>query len=195
MIAAAVILAVIVLVCILRVGITVVYNEDGFALDAYFGPVRFQLFPSDKEKTKSGKKQKEKTQDTAVKAGVKAGKLESLKNQLPSIKKALSRLKRKLRIRELTIYYMAAGTDAAAAAMSFGAASVGYGIILPLLENNFKIKKRDLRASVSFEVTEPYIYVKAILSLALWEVFYVGFGLVLNIIKSERMKAKIRKAV
>ena len=67
-------------------------------------------------------------------------------------------------------------------------------MILPLIENNFNIKKRDLRASVNFEAAEPYIYVKAILSLAVWEAVYVAFGVVKNMIKSENMRAKIRKA-
>jgi hypothetical protein len=90
---------------------------------------------------------------------------------------------------------MAAGTDPAQTALYFGGASAGYGILLPLLENNFNIKKRDLRAAVNFEASEPYIFVRAQISLAIWEAFYVGFGLVKNLVKSENMRAKIRKAV
>lgn len=189
MIAAAVILAVLLLISFLRVGIIAVYCDVGLILDAYIGPVKIKILPSKKIKTK--KEKREKTGESVV----KAGKLETLKNQLPSLKKALSRLKRKLLIKELTIYYMAAGADPAAAALYFGAASTGYGMILPLLENNFNIKKRDLRASVNFEVSEPYIYVKAALSLAVWEAVYVAFDFMVNMVKSENMRAKTRKAV
>lgn len=191
MIAAAAVLAVLILICFLRVGMTALYNEDGFGLDAFVGPVAKRIFPSEKAK---GKNKKEKRKETAE-GVIKAGKLEGLRDQLPSLRKALSRLKRKLLIKELTIYYMAAGTDPAAAALYFGAASVGYGMIVPLLENNFNIKKRDMRTAVNFEASEPYIYVKARLSLAVWEVFYVAFGLIVNFIKSENMRAKFRKAV
>ncbi len=191
MIAAAAVLAFLLLISFLRVGITAVYEEVGFILEAYIGPVIIKIFPADKTRKESRKEKKEKTREGVV----KAGRLESLRNQLPSLKKAFSRFKRKLLIKELTIYYMAAGSDPAATALYFGAASAGYGMILPLLENNFNIKKRDLRATVNFEVTEPYIYVKARLSLAVWEVFYVAFGLIINIIKSENMRAKLRKAV
>ena len=194
MIALGIVLVVLLLICLVRIGVVAVYSEDGFTVDAYIAPVRIQVLPTQgktKGKKKDKKKKKAKTADTAV----KAGRLESLKNQLPSLNKALSRLKRKLRVNELTIYYMAAGLDPAATALYFGAASAGYGIILPLLENNFNIKKRDLRAAVNFEATEPYIYVKAKLSLAVWEVFYVGFGLVKNLVMSENMRAKFRKAV
>jgi hypothetical protein len=89
---------------------------------------------------------------------------------------------------------MAAGADPAATAINFGAVNTVYGMILPLIENNFNIRNRDLRASVNFESDEPYIYVKAILSLAVWEAVYVAFGVVKNMIKSENMRAKIRKA-
>ena len=59
---------------------------------------------------------------------------------------------------------MAAGADPAATA-KFGAVNTVYGMILPLIENNFNIRNRDLRASVNFESDEPYIYVKAICRL------------------------------
>lgn len=194
MIAVAAVLAVLILICFLRIGVVAMYSEDGFILDAYIGPVTLKIFPSDKAKKKDKKSKKTKKEKTPEDA-VKPGRLESLRSQLPSIKIALSRLKRKLLINELIIYFMAAGTDPAATALHFGAASAGYGMILPILENNFNIKKRDLRASINFEVSEPYIYIKARLSLAVWEVIYVTFGLLINILKSENTKAKFRKAV
>ncbi|NLT14173.1 MAG: DUF2953 domain-containing protein [Clostridiales bacterium] len=188
MIIAAAILAFLILICFLRVRLLAQYDEDGFILSAYVGPFRKRILPDDKKKQRKEKKEK------ARESVIKAGRLESLKAQLPSLKQALSRLKRKLLIKELSIHYMAAGADPAATAMYFGAASAGYGMILPLIENNFNIKNRDLRTSVSFEAAEPYIYVKAILSLAVWEAVYVVFGVVKNMVKSENMRAKIRKA-
>ncbi len=191
MIIAAAVLAFLILICFLRVKLVIMYDESGFALIAYLGPFPKRILPSGKKKKGRPKKKKAEAREGIE----RAGRLESLKNQLPSFKQALSRLKRKLVIKELTIHYMAAGTDPAATALYFGAASAGYGMILPLLENNFNIRKRDLRATVNFEAAEPYIFVKAILSLAVWEAVYVAFGVIKNIIKSENMRAKIRKAV
>jgi predicted MPP superfamily phosphohydrolase len=53
MIAAAAVLAFIILLSFLRVGVTAIYEEDGFTLDAYFGPVIIKILPSDKTKRKS----------------------------------------------------------------------------------------------------------------------------------------------
>jgi hypothetical protein len=192
MIVLAVIIAVLLLICFVRLGAVVEYGEEGITAVASVGPLRIRLLPRGvKRKTEKKKKGKEQ----AAGAAVKAGRLESLKNQLPSLNRALARLKRRLLINELTIHYMAAVTDPAQTALYFGGASAGYGIILPLLENNFRIKKRDLRAAVNFEATEPYIFIRAKLTLAVWEAIYVGFGLVKNILKSESMRAKLRKAV
>jgi hypothetical protein len=190
MIALGIVLAVLLLICLIRVGIIVVYSEDGFTADAVIGFIRLRLVP--RRDKKAGKKASKRQ---AAEGAVKAGRLASLKQHLPSINQALSKLKRRLVITQLTIYYMAAGTDPAATAMSFGGVSAGYGILLPLLENNFNVKKRDLRATVNFNAAEPYIYVKARLSLAVWEAINIGFGLVKNLVKSGNMRAKIRKAV
>jgi hypothetical protein len=64
-----------------------------------------------------------------------------------------------------------------------------------LLENHFRIKKRDFRASVSFDKTEPYIYARARLSLAVWEAVYVAWALVKGMLHNEKTATKVRKAV
>jgi hypothetical protein len=191
MIIAAAVLAFLILISLLRIKLIALYNQDGFVLKASIGPIPIKILPSEKTE-KEGRKKKKKE---ALENVEKAGRLEGLKNQLPSIKQALSKLKRRLVIKELTIHYMAAGTDPASTALYFGAASIGYGLILPLLENNFKIRKRDLRATVNFETSEPYIFVKAVLSLAIWEAVTIAFSVVKNMMKSQNMRAKIRKAV
>ena len=185
------VLGALLLICLIRVGVIVEFSESGFTADAVIlGFIKPRLVPGRKKKA-GGKRAKRQ----AAQGAAKAGRLAGLKEQLPSIKQALARLKRRLLINELTIYYMAAGSDPAAAAMSFGGASAGYGILLPMIENNFRIKKRDLRATVNFNVPEPYIYVKAQLSLAVWEAVYVAGGFVITLVKSNTARAKIRKAV
>lgn len=199
MIVAAVVLAIFVIIALLPVGVIAEYCDAGVSADAVIGPLRFKLITTEKETKKKGKKvkkeKKEKKEKKAAEGVKKAGRLVDLKEQLPAINKALDRLKRKLTIKELTIHYMAAGTDAAATALYFGAASIGFGLILPLLENNFNVKKRDLRTAVSFEVTEPYIYLKAKLSLLIWEVIYIASGAFISFMKYKTKNTEDRKAV
>lgn len=188
MIAAAIVLSVLLLLCFLRFGIIIEYGSNGFTAVAYIGFLKKKIYPFKQEK-------REKRKERDAQTEKKAGKLKQLKSQLTAICEALSRLRRKLRIKELTIYYMAAGADPAAAAMCFGAASIAYGFITALLENNFNIDDRDFRASVDFNAAEPYVYLKARLSLAVWEVFYVSINLAKAIFLRENSRVKIRKAV
>ncbi|NLA88135.1 MAG: hypothetical protein GX847_12835, partial [Clostridiales bacterium] len=115
MIIASAVVAFLLLICFIRFGLIAVYGENGFELRVSIGPFKRRIFPTDKTRKKDDGKKKEQKAESAE----KAGKLETLKNQLPSIKQALSRLKRRLLIKELTIHYMAAGDDPAAAALYF----------------------------------------------------------------------------
>lgn len=195
---AAIILAVLTLAAVTRVGVTAEYCDEGFEVTAYAGPVRYRLYSDrepagNKEKRRKEKTEKKADQENPAAEGVKkAGKLESLKNKWPLIRETLSRLKRKLLINDLTVYYKAAGTDPAAAALSFGAASAGYGVVVPLLESNFNVRHHDFRAAVDFQATEPYIYLKAKLSLRVWEALYVGYGLGKAMLTSGETRKKLK---
>lgn len=172
MIAAAILVAVILCLLFLRCGIAAEYDSDGLTLKFKLGPVAFKLLP---RKTKQDKKLNKYTKE--AKPEKKPGTTAGFKEMLPLIRQALARLNKKLTIKELKIYTLVASEDPASAALQFGAVNAGYGIILPLLENKFKIKKRDLRSRVDFEVNEPYIYVKVLISLFLWEAVYAFGGL------------------
>jgi hypothetical protein len=112
---------------------------------------------------------------------------------LPTLEKTLGKLKRKLTINKLVIYYRAAGTDPSKTAMHFGMASAGLGMLVPLLENHFKIRDRDFRSNVSFTETESTVYLYARCSLAVWEIIYVAWGLAVEIFAGAIHKTKNRK--
>ena len=89
----------------------------------------------------------------------------------------LKRLKRRLLIKQLTLHYTSGNDDPSKTALIFGASSAAFGVITPLIERNFRVKRRDLRASTDFVTKEQCIYAKIIISIAVWEVFYVLFAL------------------
>ena len=196
MIAAAIVLAVVLLIAMLRIGVIAEYGEiddtdqGDIRVYAVAGLLKLRIYP--RKKTENKKPANQKAKENTF----KAGRLVDLKNQLPAINTLLARLRRKLLINEMTIHYMAAGEDPAAAALWFGGANIGYGFLTALLENNFRIKKRDFRASVSFDKTEPYIYARARFSLAVWEAVYVASALIRALMRGDKRTAhKIRKAV
>ncbi|HHT16374.1 MAG TPA: hypothetical protein GXZ77_01450 [Papillibacter sp.] len=172
--------ALIALLMMMRVCLIGEYDETGFSAYLRFGPVRIK-FAGKKDKKADKKKKKDrkaKKKDAGKKqeAGQKkGGTFEGLKAMLPDITDVLRRLFRRLTVDDLIIHYVAAGREnPAAGALQFGAASAGIGVLLPILESVFTIKRRDLRTNVDFNATEAYVYAKAKLSLAFWQVL-VGF--------------------
>jgi hypothetical protein len=177
------ILAFLLIVSLIRVGVHFEYGEDGIKVTAGVGPVRVKIYPAEKRKKKPGEKKEEEKKE-------KPGPLEELKEHLPDIRRMLSRIKKRRFIQELTVHFIAAGPDPAQAALMFGGVSAGYGIIAAVLENNFRIKKRDMRAAVDFEAEKPYLYVRIRLSLAVWEAVYVVYNLLISMASKRKPQTK-----
>ena len=185
MITAAVILAIITLILLLRIGLSAEYGADGFIVSATAGPFRTLLHPR-KEKPGAAERKALRKARKAKKAGDKKkekpkkqmpGGLRAYLDMLPPAKNMLSRLRRRLLIKKLTIHYTAAGGDAATTALTFGGANAVFGALAPLLENNFRVKRRDFRAATDFTGAEQKIYVHAVISIAVWELLYIIFAL------------------
>jgi hypothetical protein len=168
-----------ILLLFLRVGATVIFNDGGMSVFARVGPVVFKVFPSEKEKKP---KKKPKKPSDKVSKYIKSlimgddetpGKFKQFLELLAKVKKTLGRLRRKLLIKNLTLHYVAADKDPVKAALSYGNANAIYGVVRPLLESIFNIKKIDFSASADFEADEPMIYAKATITIAIWQVLYV----------------------
>ena len=199
MIVFAIIIIILIILAFLRVGVACEYCDSGVLANLHIGPLTYKVYPVDeakkerksKRKEEKAKKKKEKLKEKAVEEKEKKpGTMAQLKDLLPTIFTALRRLKHKLTINELTIHYISAGEDAAKTAIRFGMFSTFNSILIPFFENNFKIKKRDFQTAVNFMVTEPYVYIRARLSLAIWEIVYIGWVFVKYFIKVQSKKRK-----
>ena len=164
-----------------RHGVVAEYSEDGIDVAVKIGFIKIRIIPFKKrikqpkqkiEKKKKKKKEKPKPEPETEKKG---GTIENIKALIPAVKDALGSLRRKLSIDLLIVRFTSAGGENPyMAALAFGGAWAGFGFLIPFLENFFVIKKRDLRACANFGITEPVIYVKAQLTMALWEIVYIG---------------------
>jgi len=205
MIVLAIILAILTLIALLRFGVSVEYGESGVFVTVLVGPLSLKVLPSvekpisekkkakleAREEEKARKKAEKKAQKKAEKEARKkaekeAGKkledkkpgvLKTVLDLLPAVKNMLGRLRRRLLIKRLIIYYSVANDDPYKAAFTFGAANAAIGVLVPFLENNFRIRKRDFRAFPNFHEAQQSIYINAAISLAVWEVFYMAFAI------------------
>ena len=179
MLALAIILSVLILIALLRFGLIVEYSDIGFKLWVTAGFFKFSLLGEDtlkKPKKKKLKKKKSKKKEKKS-ISIKPGSLSVFIDMLKAVINALSRLKHRLLIKQLVLYYKSASNNPSKTAIQYGAANAVFSAIIPVLERNFRIKHRDLRTSFDFTTDEHAIYSKISISIAIWEVFYILFAL------------------
>ena len=160
-----IVLAVLILICLLPVGVRAMYNSDGFRLWLLVGPVKIFLLPQ-KKKGEKPKEKPAKAPKTSQKAAPKEEKKEggSLRDFLPLLdvaKGLLSSFFRKIRIRRLEVKLTLAGDDPCDLAVNYGKTWAATGSIIPILEELFVIKKRDVQINCDFTAQETKIYAAA----------------------------------
>lgn len=190
--------ALIVLGCILlalvllgqiRVGAAVNYSEAGLFLKVKAGPVRIQVLPAKERSKKRGKKPKPASKHPAQE-GAKAQKTRSIKDTLslalrfvPLLGEAAGKLLRKIRIDYLNLHVIWGSADPASAAMGFGAGNAALGILWPILEHNFHVKKHDLRVNVDFERKTPALCAQVQATLTVGQIVSLGLRLGVKALK------------
>ena len=167
----AAILAVLVLLLLLvRLRITGVYGEEGPSLTVALGALPLLQIPRPKkEKPAKGKKRpkKEKKKKEEETEKNKGGSEPGFRKELEIIGRLLGKLRQRLSIDELTLWYLSAGDDPAATALLFGGANAAAYALYRAVESIFRVKKRDIRTSVSFTESKPKVYAKLRLSVSL----------------------------
>ena len=179
------VLLVLLLVCFLlsriRLGGIAEYKETVFSLCVIAGPVKINLFPGEKKESekKAKKPPKEKKTKKAKADGGTAA--EKPKRKLPAVGdlillglEAAGQLKRKIRIDDLTLHLTWAADDPADTAVGFGKANALMGMIWPLIDNNFHVKKHDLGVAVDFDRKSPDIFARGRLTMTVGQLISLG---------------------
>ena len=175
-----IVLAVFWLIGMIRLGGRLKYGEAGFYVHILAGPVKIQVLPASTKKPKKQKPKKEKKtkpeKPKKPKPEGQPGTLRRVMSVLPRILDAVGALKRKIRIDDIDLTLIWGGSDPASIAIGYGRANAALGALWPLVENNFKVKRRSFDIQLDYGRTEPAVEVTAaftitlgqILTLALW---------------------------
>ncbi len=176
----------------IRIRVSAAYDEAGFAFRARFGRITLFRYPRQGGPAgpKGKKPKKPKTEEPEAEKPKQGGKLPGAKEFLSIIGDTLGKLKRKLRVDELTLWYCSASPDPFSTAMAFGGVSAGAGLLLAPLERTFRIRKRDIRTAVSFTDTEPTVILKLSLSLSVFAVFSIAACAGIRFLRMRRKKSK-----
>ena len=173
-------LGVLTLIAILPIGVSAYYDVDGARAYAIIGPVKILLFPAPKKEKKEKKvktEKKKKSAKTAVKKQPQQKKGGSIQDFLPLLDVILDFLQafgRKLRITHLQMKLILAGGDPADLAENYGKAWAALGNLMPLLDNAFVIKKRDLEVECDFLADKTTIISHASFSITVGRILQLA---------------------
>ena len=168
-------LGVLTLIAILPIGVSAFYDADGPRAYIIAGPARFPVYPV-KKKEKKEKPKKAKKQTPAKPAAKKTEKKKSggsIHDFLPIVDLVLdfiSAFGRKLRVNHLELKLILGGADPSDLAVNYGRGWAILGNLMPLLENAFVIKKRDLEVECDFLADNTTIIARMDLSITIGRV-------------------------
>ena len=167
-------LAIVILLAILPLGVSVIYDSGGPLIRILAGFLKIQVFPSKKKKkaeekkTSDEKKEEDPPQKTAAKPKEKSG--GSITDFLPLLKIALDFLnafRRKLRVNRLELKIILGGGDPCDLAVNYGKAWTAVGNLMPQLERVFVIQKRDVEVECDFTASATTILARVDVTITL----------------------------
>lgn len=162
------------IIAFIRIRVMVTYSEKGLQTVLKIWFYKLHIPPEEEKKlAKEGERESEKGLDEEAKK-LPGGKLSDLNDLIRLGLRMLGRALRTIQIDELDASVNIAGEDPFSTAMMYGSAAAGCGIILPILENNFKIKKKQIRVNADFESHETTVIFCARMSIAVWQIVRLG---------------------
>lgn len=168
---------------------TLVFEYDErWRITLLLGAVHLRLYPRKAKRRAWKKKPRQAAEREASKK--RPEKERDLVTVLKLLASLVNRLRRKLSLRELTVYAYFGGHDPGQRALSYGRAWAAIGVLTPILEQSFCIKQYDVRAILD----EDAPTIRVVLRMALRLRGYTVLRLVIWA-GMDYLKKKLKKAV
>lgn len=207
-------LGIVVVLAILPLGASVIYDQHGPLVRIIVGPLKIQVFPM-KKKAKQDKPKKEKKQEPeqveppaeeqapepAMEKQKKPPKDPdeqggSVLDFLPFVELAFNFLgdfRRKLRIGHLKLHLTMGGGDPCDLAINYGRANAGLAALVAQLERLFVIKHRDVHINCDFMAEETTILARLDISITLGRIISLLVRYAVRAVKTYLSIQKKRK--
>ena len=169
-----ILLSVLLLLMLLPVGIRGAYEKGNAQLWLRLGPVAIRLLPRPQKREKQRKPESAPAQEQAAKASApepqapppapQEDEKKDLRQYLPMLRllgDLLKDLRRKIRMDRLYVHLILAGGDPCDLAVSYGRIWAAVGNLLPLLDQLFVIKKRDVEVACDFAAAKTILIARA----------------------------------
>lgn len=169
MIPAVIVGGVLALLLFLPARLLVRYDSHGLWIQLRYGPVRWRLVPQKPKKKGKAKKNASKPAPQSRKEPEKKSTdLSTLRGYLPLLRELTQAVRRRLVLRRVELLVRMAADDPCDLAVQYGQAQAVLSGITPLLEQAFRIRKRNIGAVCDFtaEQTSVYCYLDIAITLA-----------------------------
>ena len=185
---------------ILPLGVSAVYDEDGVLVRIIAGPIKIQVIPTSGKKKKPKKEaaakaekkpKKTKKQQSATPASdTPASKVSEpgakkkggpITDFLPLVKvllKFLDGFRRKLRVNVLELKLIMAADDPCDLAINYGRAWAAVGNLMPSLERIFVIQRRNIEVECDFTADKTRVLARLDLTITLGRILGLTFALI-----------------
>lgn len=189
-----ILLVLLLLLLLLPVGLWGIYSMKDIRLVLKLGGLSIPVYPRKKKAKPDGtppEREDKKPETTEKKLGGSVG---FFKELLGIGLRALGCIRRKLCLRKLTLHLTVGGKgdDPAKAALLYGRGWAAMGALIPVLENSFRIKERDIGANIDFMTEDTVVYGEADIRLrlgdVLWILLYHGISALKLIFKQKGRK-------
>ena len=189
-------LAVIILLLILPLGASAIYNADGLLVRVIVGPFRFLVYPAQKKDRPEKKKTADPEKKSTSNAPSRKEQGGPVSDFLPLVDTALDflgDLRRKLRVNRLELKLTLAGSDPCDLAIHYGRAWAALGNLEPQLDRLFVIKKKDLQIQCDFEEEQTRVHARLDLTITVGRLLGLVFGYGWRFVREYLNIMKLRK--
>ncbi|MGI6029404.1 MAG: hypothetical protein ACOX81_08340 [Candidatus Heteroscillospira sp.] len=190
-----ILLAVLVGIMLIPVGVSGGWHFDRAELKILIGPLRLRLLPRKaKKKPETAKKEKPKKKKTPKPEKEKPPfTFAVLMDYVRLGTGALNRLRIRLRVNELRIWYQAAADDPCRAAMAYGRANAAVNQLLALLHAALDIREQDVRLRVDFTETRPIFSVGGTVTIRIGQMLIIGVWALCGFVRIQIKQKKLLK--
>lgn len=172
LIALGILLTVPALIPLIPIRLNVIYNQEGLTYKLFFGLLKIKPeWLESEEGLKPRLKRDAKVITKKAKAAATekdGGDLSQFWPFLEALGKFLNDLRKKIRVKKLELHLVMGGDDPCNLALGYGKAWAAVGNIMPLLEQIFVIKKRDVQVHCDFMAQSTKLYLKVNATMTLF---------------------------
>ena len=192
------------LISLIRIGGRVQYGQAGLCAIALAGPFKIQILPMKPKKEKKPKTGKRPKKEKPLKEKKPAsegqpGTLTRVKQLPPVIAQFCGALTRKIRIDNLELQLIWGGSDPAVIALGYGQANAVLGMLWPVFDHNFKVKRHAFQIDMDYGASRPTVEIQAAVTLTVGQIMILGLRYSVKMlttwIKSGKPAGKRQEAV